>query len=310
MQTHPIPESSPHIADVLVIRGEAARADQAPDLFVEVPHGATSTADFEAFAAEFEAPLPDGLVDFFHVNTDAGAFELAVATAEQLVAAFTDRSVLIVRSRIPRTFIDCNRRIDADSAAFVTGGVTPGTMPWVTAAADRARLRSRYDAYLATVRNAVEALHPGAATLLLHTFAPRTVGVEVDADIVANLRRAYEPDVVETWPLRPELDVISRDASGRSHAPQHVVDALRSSFGELGWAVGDSETYPMHESSLAWDHVQARPDRVLCLEVRRDLLADPFDPFVEMHIGPSKVSPIAQRLARAIGDWGYSGGHR
>lgn len=308
MPPNQIPCSSPHIADVVVVRGDATAPHAAPDLLIEVPHGATATADFDALAAELEGPLPDGLVDFFHVNTDVGAFDLAVATAEQLVAEVTDRCVLIVRSRIPRTFIDCNRRIDADPAEFQKGGVTPGAMPWVNSAADRALLRGRYDDYMATVQAACDALRPGAATLLLHTYAPRTVGVTVDSDIVANLRHAYRVDVVETWPLRPELDVISRDEDGHSHAPGRVVDALRANVAALHWKVGDSATYPMHPSARAWDHVIARPGRVLCLEVRRDLLADPFDPFVQMRISASKVARVATPLAGAIGAWGCERG--
>ncbi len=304
MQPDLFPSSVPHVADVLVVRGVAAAPDAAPDLLIELPHGATATADFDAFAAELEGPLPDGLVDFFHVNTDVGAFEVAVATAQRLVAAVTDRSVLIVRSRIPRTFIDCNRRIDADPAEFRKGGMTPGVMPWVRTAADRALLHGRYDDYMATLGAAIEALQPGAATLLLHTYGPRTVGVEVDDDVVTSLREAYRPDVIETWPMRPELDVISRDLDGHSHAPAEVVQTLRASFAEFGWTVGDSAAYPMHPSATAWDHVIARPGLVLCLEVRRDLLADPFDPFTEMRISPSKVARVATPLAAAIGDWG------
>ena len=63
--------------------------------------------------------------------------------------------------------------------------------------------------------------------LLLHTYAPRTVDVEVDLDIVRACARAYQPEVEPTWPLRPELDVISRALDGTDHAPAAVVDALR-----------------------------------------------------------------------------------
>lgn len=308
VQPNSFPSSAPNIADVHVVRGVAAAPDAAPDLLIEVPHGATATADFDLFSAELEGPHPAGLVDFFHVNTDVGAFEVAVATAELLVASVSDRTILVVRSRIPRTFIDCNRRIDADPEEFKTGGVTPGVMPWVRSAADRALLRSRYDSYQATVRAAIAALQPDAATLLLHTYAPRTVGVEVDEKIVESLRRAYQHDVIETWPLRPELDVIARDIEGRSHAPLDVVGRLHAAVADLGWAVGDSVAYPMHPSATAWDHVVARPGRVLCLEVRRDLLADPFDPFVEMRISPSKVAQVASPLAASINDWGTNRG--
>ena len=46
-----------------------------------------------------------------------------------------------------------------------------------------------------------------------------------------------------------------------------------------------------------------RPGRTLCLEVRRDLLADPFEPFAEMHIGPTLVGRLAGPIAAALARW-------
>ena len=125
---------------------------------------------------------------------------------------------------------------------------------------------------------------------MLHSYAPRTVDVEVDLQIVASLRRAYQPDREPSWPLRPEVDVIGRALDGTDHAPAGVVEALRGELAGLGIALADSATYPLHPSTLAWDHVVARPGRALCVEVRRDLLAEPFEPFVEMRIGEGRAS--------------------
>ena len=90
------------VVDVDVVRGARAPADSAPDLVIEIPHGATTTADFTSLEAQLRSPLPDALVDFFHVNTDAGAPELAVAVAHRLVALEPARSVAILRCRVPR----------------------------------------------------------------------------------------------------------------------------------------------------------------------------------------------------------------
>lgn len=291
------------VVDVDVLRGATASPSAAPDLVIEIPHGATTTADFTSLAAELRSPLPDALVDFFHVNTDAGAPELAVAVARRLVALDPSRTVAIFRCRVPRTFIDCNRRIDASPDDFRAGKVTPGLMPWITAPEDRALLRARYDAYVAAVRRAVAASLPAGAVLMLHTYAPRSVDVEVDADIVTNLRRAYQPEVEPTWPLRPEVDVIGRGLDGTSYAPAAVVDALRSNMAAVGITVADGETYPMHPSTLAWEHANAWPGRTLCVEVRRDLVADPFDPFAQMNIGEEKVARLAAPMAEALRAW-------
>lgn len=295
--------SIPGVVDAMTLRGAQARTDAAPDLLIEIPHGATRTDDFTSLAAQLRSPLPDGLVDFFHVNTDVGAPELALAVASQLVFEDPRRAVAILRCRIPRTFIDCNRRIDAPAEDFKAGKVTPGLMPWITDPEDRALLRARYDAYTDAVRAAVAAVMPRGASLMLHTYAPRTVDVEVDADIVKNLRRAYEPDVEPTWPLRPEVDVIGRGLDGTSYAPEAVVAALRTGLGAMGLSVADSATYPMHPSTMAWHYATTHVGRTLCLEVRRDLVADPFDPFVEMNISAAKVTGLAGPIADALRAW-------
>lgn len=293
--------SIPDVLDVLSFRGERCEPDAPPDLLIEIPHGATRTADFTGLAERLVSPLPADLIDFFHVNTDAGAPELGEAVARELVAAEPARSALVLRCRIPRTFIDCNRQIDAAPEDFRAGKVTPGLMPWITAPEDRALLRERYQLYVSAVRRAAAGLAPEGALLLLHTYAPRTVDVEVDMDIVASLHRAYRPEVEPTWPLRPELDVIARSQDGVSHAPAAVVEALRAGVAPI--QVADGATYPLHPSTMAWEHVIARPGRALCLEVRRDLLADPFEPFREMRIGADKVARLAAPLAAALRRW-------
>jgi len=296
-------QSIPAIVDLEVIRGARARADAPLDLVIEIPHGATRTLDFTTLAARLTSRLPDALVDFFHVNTDAGAPELGVATARQLVAADPVRSVAIVRCRIPRTFIDCNRRVDASPEDFAAGKVTPGLMPWITSPEDRALLRAAYDRYVAAVHGAAAQLAVDGAMLLLHTYAPRTVGVEVDLDIVPSLRAAYEPTVEVTWPLRPAIDVIGTALDGTNHAPVAVVEALRRGMAMHDVEVAEGSTYPLHPSTLAYDHVMARPGRALCVEVRRDLLADPWEPFAQMRISPVKVERLAVPLADALRCW-------
>ncbi len=297
------PHSIPGVVDVQIVNGDGASPAATPDLLVEVPHGATTTEDYTSLAAQLASPLPASLIDFFYVNTDAGAPELALAVARRFIAAEPTRTAAVLRCRVPRTFIDCNRRIDASPAEFREGKVTPGIPPWITAPADRALLRERYDAYGAAVRGAIERLAPGGAMLLLHTYAPRSVDVEVDLDIVEKLHRAWQPDVAPTWPLRPEVDVIGRGVDGTSHAPQAVVAALREALAARGLTAADSATYPLHPSTLAWEHATRLPGRALCVEVRRDLLADPFEPFAEMRIGADQVERLAEPLAAALRAW-------
>jgi predicted N-formylglutamate amidohydrolase len=293
-------ESLPDVYDVVVVRGAHAVKGAPPDLLVEVPHGATRTADFEALGALLSSPLPPALVDFFHVNTDAGAPELAEAVARRFVEVEPARSAVVLCARVPRTFVDCNRRIDATREELLEGRVTPGLGPWITAPQDRALLLERHAAYRAAVGAALDGLAPEGAMLILHTYAPRSVDVEVGLDIGERMRHAWAPDVVSTWPLRPALDVIARTVDGVSYAPLAVVEALRDRLGPQELEVADGATYPLHPSTLGFEHVTRRPGRCLCLEVRRDLLADPFEPFAQMTIGASQVARLAEPLAQAL----------
>jgi len=103
--------------------------------------------------------------------------------------------------------------------------------------------------------------------------------------------------------LRPELDVISRALDGTSYAPVSVVDVLRAALAADGLTVGDGATYPLHSSTVGWDHVMARPGRALCVEVRRDLLADPFEPFAQMKIGAAKIARLTGPFVSALRRW-------
>lgn len=291
------------VLELVSVFGRAAEPNAPLDLLIEIPHGATTTEDFQRVRSALQSPLPHGLVDFFHVNTDAGAPELGLAIAHHLVALRPTAKVAIARCRLPRTFIDCNRRLDASAEDFRAGKVTPGLPPWITAAEDRQLLRDAYDRYVAAVGSAIAELGDTGALLLLHSYAPRSVEVEVDLDIVTKLHRAYQPEIVPTWPLRPAIDLICREADGTDRAPRPVVKALTERLAALGHAVSESATYPLHPSTLAYQHVLARPGRALCLEVRRDLLADPFEPFAQMRIGEHKVAPLAAAIAEAATAW-------
>ena len=105
--------SIPDVCDVSLVRG--ARSNGAPDLLLEVPHGATRAEDYHALRRALRGSYADDLAEFFFVNTDVGAPEVALRIAERVTAADPARCALVLRSRIPRTFIDCNRVIEASA---------------------------------------------------------------------------------------------------------------------------------------------------------------------------------------------------
>lgn len=282
-------------------RGAESPRGSSPGLVIEVPHGATRTQQYTDLRARLRGDIADDLVDFFHVNTDAGAPELADAVADAWVAADPARCAVVVVSEIPRTFIDCNRLIDAAPESFREGKVTPGVPPWIADPDDLALLTSLHQAYVAAATRLVDQVCGGGGTaVLLHTYAPRSVDVQVDPDIVANLRRAYLPEVEPTWPLRPEIDVIGRSLDGALHVDAALLGRLVAAFGAIGLPVATGETYPLHPSTWAFHHAARHPGRTLCVEVRRDLLAAPFTPFAQMAISPHQATLLGRALASAI----------
>lgn len=279
--------SLPDVAEVV------RTGDGPPTLLLEVPHGATATAHYAGLRARLRGPFPEGLDDFFHVNTDVGAPEVALALAR----AWGD--ALVLRSLVPRTFIDCNRVLDLAEADYRAGKVTPGLPPYVRDPDDQALLRGLHAQYTALAEAAfAEVCGAGGAAVMVHSYAPRSVDVEVDDAIGPSLRAAYADE--GRWPKRPEIDLIARDPEGALAIPEALLAALREDLGAAGFQVALSETYPMHPATAAYRYARRYPGRTLCVEVRRDLLADPFDPFAQMNVPEARAERVAGPLAAAL----------
>ena len=129
----------------------------------------------------------------------------------------------------------------------------------------------------------------------IHTYAPRSVDVTVDRDIVKNLRAAWAPGTEERWPLRPEIDLITKTVEGTRLCHDRLVESVRDSLIEAAFGVEEGRTYPLHPGTTGYLLAARHAPRVLCFEVRRDLLAEPWDPFAEMRIGGA-----TERIAAAV----------
>lgn len=286
--------SIPGVVDVIHVRGAAA-GSAAPRLLLEVPHGATRTAHFTDLRRALYGEYPADLVDFFHVNTDMGAPELAVRTAERVVAAMPECAAVVLRCCIPRTFVDCNRRIDTTAP-----GMTPGLHAWVRDPRDKTLLLDRYQAYRSLAeRTYAQVCGSGGLAWMVHSYAPRSIDVPVDDRIVEHLRKAYAPDSIGSWPLRPEVDFIARTPDGSDLAAPVLLREAAAALAAAGVTTTINGTYPLHPSTLAHDFAVAHKGRTLCLEVRRDLLVSEFTPFAEMHADPGRADRIAAPLAAA-----------
>lgn len=268
-----------------------------PDLLIEVPHAAWRTAHFTAVAERLRGTLPPDLIDFFFVNTDVGAEDVALALASALVEAEPTRSALVLACRVPRTFIDCNRVLDA-----ADGSLTPGLAPYVRDPADQALLAGLHRRYVEAADLWVDRVCGGGGIALsLHTYAPRSVPIARITDtIVEDLHRVYAPEVADTWPPRPQVDLISTDAEGRRVLADRLVEPCLHGFAALGLDVAEGGTYHLHPATQAARFAQRHPGRTLCLELRRDLLVRQWTPFAEMQIDPDAAARLAGPLLVAV----------
>ncbi|MCA9608390.1 MAG: hypothetical protein KC619_22430 [Myxococcales bacterium] len=298
------PSSLEGIADVERVDGAEARPDAPFDLLVEVPHGADRRAHYDALRARLVGDLPDDLHEFFHANTDTGAWAYGRRVAERLVALDPHRRALVVRCLVPRTFVDTNRLADATDE-LASGGLTAGVPSYVRDPADRALLLSMHRAYVGLVESAYDLVCGGGGFALLpHTYGPRSMGIaRVDDDIVNALRAAWAPDAWASWPLRPEIDLITRDPDGGVFVDAPLVDEVLEAYAALGYAARDSETYTLHPSTQGARWTTRHPGQTLSLEVRRDLLVDRFHLLEELAVSPERVARVAEPLAAAIRGW-------
>jgi hypothetical protein len=297
-----VPASVEDIVDVELLRGARADPDAVPDLLIEVPHGADERRHYDALRSRLVGDLPEDLHLFFHLNTDVGAHAYGRATALAVLAANPGRSVLIVRSLIPRTFVDCNRVADYQGGKLDEGALTPGIPSYVRHEADRALLMARHRAYVEVATRAfADVCGSGGLALVPHTYGPRTLGIDaIDDGIVAKLRWACAPERHDTWPLRAEIDVLTRDGDGKLFAPEGVEEQLLAGFAQAGFEAKANDTYFLHPSTLGHAWSVAYPGKVLSLEVRRDLLVDAWRPFEEMVALPDRCDRVAKVLVPVL----------
>ena len=287
------------IEDVCEVR-RIGPAGLRPSALFELPHGATRAEDFRRLRNQLEGPLPDDLEAFFFVNTDVGSWEVAVEAAARLaepVNGGAARASLVVRSLIPRTFIDCNR-VPGNGA---TGpGLTPLLPDYVRNPNDGRLLTERYNAYQQVARAAFEAVcGAGGLGVMLHTYAPKSVDVgAIDERVVEKLRAAYAtPD---RWPDRPRVETIDQDGEGRPLADEGLIAEIGRRFAEIGETLARNQTYRLYPDSAGHHHAARWPGRTVVIEFNRGQLAEPFSPFEEMQVPRPRAGHWAAPLADAI----------
>lgn len=281
--------------------GTQADPDALPDILIEVPHAADRRSHYDALVARLEGPFPDRLYEFFHLNTDVGAWALGSAMADHWLARRPGSHVVLVECLIPRTFVDCNRRVDFEADDLSDAGLTEAIPPYVTGIEDRRRLTAMHAAYVGVADAAyAEICGGGGLALNPHTYGPRSLPISrIDADIVQELRRVHEPEVYATSTLRPHVDVIGRDQAGRDWGPPGMGRAVTDALRPLGIVVEDSKTYQLHPVTQGWRFATRHDGQVFGFEVRRDLVSA-WSPFAEQEIDEARVDALARAIVEGI----------
>ncbi|PZR08619.1 MAG: hypothetical protein DI536_24255 [Archangium gephyra] len=271
-------------------------------LLVDVPHGATRKRDYDAVFAKMKSELPHELEHFFFVNTDIGAPEGAQWLGKTL--APLGINVVFARCLIPRTFIDPNRVVElSDAEGKVKDGLTAAVPAYITHKEDLAWLREQHRRYHQAVAAAYVELCKVKSGLAvqLHSYSPRSVGIEkVDADIVKALHAAYVPEVYATWPERPPVDLISATKDGSFRTAPKLVDSLLLEYARAGIEAKENATYNLAPVATGLLYAVQYPQQVVCVELNRGLVADPFVPFGVSPISEQKVAHMVGPIAHAI----------
>lgn len=295
------PESIGNVLDVLIISGNEAK-DCVPQLVIELPHGATETRHYQNHRKCLQGNLPKDIEHFFYVNTDIGSPEVGFSLANTIVKAKPTTRVLVLRSLIPRTFIDCNRILSADAEMYKSGGVTPGVPPYIENNQDIKYLFGLHQKYQAAVKCGIDwVCRSGGRALYLHTYAPRSVGIQkVDADIVSQLHWAYHPKQLQRWSIRPQVDFITNTPDAVTLCDERWLGTVKKHLLKSGLHLGTGSSYPLHPVTTAYHHSSRHPNQTLCMEIRRDLLVKAFTPFAQMQADPNKVAVFGEALSKAL----------
>ena len=292
-----VPESVEGVCEVTTYAAAGSRKW----LLIEVPHGATRKSDYDAVVGKLKSTLPEQLEHFFFVNTDIGAPEGAAWLGRTLSAQGIN--VLAIRCLIPRTFIDTNRVIAQTQQGVVVDGLTPAVPGYIDSPEDAKWLTAQHARYHEVVQAAYQEVCRGAdgLALQLHSFSPRSVAIEkTDGNIVTALHAAYVPEVYAKWPERPPVDVISALADGSFRAAPKLVDALLAAYVADGIEAKENGTYHLHAVAMGYVYARAYPDQVVCVELNRGLVADPFVPFGVSPISEAKVAKMVAPLGRVL----------
>lgn len=297
-----LPMSVEGVCNTGIVAGVEADPSATPDLLIEVPHGATRLLHYESLRGLLKGTYDEDLTKFFYVNTDVGAPEAAVAVARGLLARQPELKIRILRSLVPRTFVDCNRLPGSNGDG--EANVTPHVPHYVSDPADVATVTAYHQSYVDQAERAyAEVCGNGGYGLILHTYAPRTVELgRIDGDVVERLAEAWLPKNRRKWRKRPDVDLITATADGDSLAPAELVEDVKRRYAAIQFEVGENATYQLHPQTLGMQWSAQHPGQILCVEFNRQRLVKKWTPLEPLEVMPKRVAKMAEPLILAMAE--------
>lgn len=296
-------ESIKDVCDVSLVAHPEADPHSPPDVFIELPHGATEQGHLDvakAWTRQYPGPRHDL---FFYANTDQGSPEFAAYFAARITdpsLGLKPMKVLILRALLPRTILDPNRIWAADDDAEAAG-LTRGVPNWLTHPEDLAQLRRRYNQYQEQAgRGYASVCGNGGWAFNLHTYGPISVNPEPHEYVVDALERAYHPNTIANYSRRPTIQLITTPPDGANLSDPKLVAAIHNQYDRAGIDISENDPFSLHPATTAHHHAQTWRGRVLTIEISREALAEPFDIFTLMTISPEKVKAMTEPLVQGF----------
>ena len=110
-----------------------------------------------------------------------------------------------------------------------------------------------------------------------------------------SITRAPSGEEIVSW-----VSLITDTPDGRDLSPPGLAAALIAAYAEEGLNAVRGGTYSLHPATAACASAQRWPGRLLCLELRRDLLVERWTPFSPMQAAPDAVARLSGPLIQAL----------
>ena len=96
------------------------------------------------------------------------------------------------------------------------------------------------------------------------------------------------------------MDFIHQTPNGESLDHTVLRQNMTTHLEAAGLCVAQGDSYQLHPATTAYGWSEKYRSKTVCIEVRRDLLMQQFEPFAEMEVDVEQLASIATAMAYGI----------